>query len=69
MDLSKKIKLAMVNQGINQTELARLTEQTKSNLSNKLERNDFKLSEYERLVNALGCNLEVSIICPDGTKF
>lgn len=68
IDLTEKIKIVMLKQKTSQVELAELTGQTKSNLSNKLSRNDFKLSEYEKLVNALGCTLEISIVLPSGER-
>lgn len=66
MNLTEKLKIAMLKLGINQNQLAEATQQTKSNLSNKFVRNDFKLSEYEKLVNALGCSLEIKIVLPNG---
>lgn len=68
MNLTEKLKIAMVKQKITQTRLAELTEQTQKNLSNKMSRDNFKLSEYKKLVDALGCELEINIVFPDGTK-
>ena len=68
MNLTEKLKIAMLKQNVTQTHLAELTEQTRKNLSNKMSRDNFKLSEYKKLVDALGCELEISIILPDGTK-
>lgn len=68
INLTEKLKIAMIKRDVNQTQLATLTEQTQNNLANKLKLNNFKLSEYERLVIALGCTLEVNIVMPDGTK-
>jgi hypothetical protein len=45
-----------------------LSGQSQGNLANKFIRNDFKLSEYERLVKAMGCELEVNIKLPTGEK-
>ena len=68
MNLTEKLKIAMIKQSVNQTRLAELTEQTQRNLSNKMSRDNFKLSEYQKLVEALGCQLEICIVLPDGTK-
>ena len=68
LNLTEKLKIAMIKQNVTQSQLAELSGQTKSNLSNKIVRNDFKLSEYEKLVTALGCTLEVSIVLPNGEK-
>ena len=50
------------------SELALKAQTTKNNLSNKMSRDNFKLSEFEKLVEALGCALEISIVLPDGSK-
>lgn len=68
IDLSKKLKFAMIEQNITQSKLAELTEQTHNNLSNKIKLNNFKLSEYKRLVEALGCTLEINIVLPNGER-
>ena len=67
-NLTEKLKIAMIKQGVTQLELAKRVEQTQSNLSQKFVANNFKLSEYERLVTALGCELEISIITPNGER-
>ena len=61
MNLTEKLRFAMIKQNMTQTRLAELTDQTQKNLSNKMSRDNFKLSEYQRLVEALGCTLEINI--------
>ncbi len=68
IDLTKKIKKAMLELDISQIELAKRLNQSQSNLSQKFVANNFKLSEYEKLVEALGCQLEINIILPTGEK-
>ena len=53
---------------INQIELANRTSQKQQNLSQKMIANNFKLSEYQKLVEALGCTLEINIVLPNGEK-
>ena len=67
-NLSEQLKSVMLKLNISQVDLARQTGQSRANLSNKLSRNDFKLSEYEKLVTALGCQLEINIILPTGER-
>ena len=67
-NLTEKLKIAMIKTGKTQTELATLSGQSQGNLANKFIRNDFKLSEYEKLVTALGCELEITIITPNGER-
>ena len=68
INLTEKLKIAMLKQKITQTELARRTQQTQNNLANKMKANNYKLSEYEKLVTACGCKLEINIIMPNREK-
>ena len=68
MNLTEKLRFAMIKQNMTQTRLAELTDQTQKNLSNKMSRDNFKLSEYQRLVEALGCTLEINIVLPNGDR-
>ena len=68
MNLTESLKIAMLKLNVTQTKLAALTNQTQKNLSNKMVRNNFKLSEYQQLVEALGCRLELNIVLPSGEK-
>ena len=68
MKLTEKIKIAMIKTNTTQIVLAERTGQTQGNLANKLIRDNFKLSEFEKLVNALGCTLEINIVLPTGEK-
>ncbi len=68
INLTEKLKIAMIKQNVNQTTLAERTAQTQGNFANKLIRNNFKLSEYQKLVEALGCTLEINIVLPNGEK-
>ena len=67
-NLTEKLKIVMIKTGKTQTALAVETGQTQNNLANKMKANNFKLSEYERLINALGCELEISVIMPNGER-
>lgn len=63
-----KIKTVMVIQKFTQKDIANLLNTGQSSVSKKLASNNLKLSDYEKLVKACGCELEVNIILPDGTK-
>lgn len=56
----------MIATNINQIKLAELTNQSQQNLSQKMVSNNYKIQEYEKLVNALGCQLKINIILPNG---
>ena len=66
MKYTNKLKMAMIATNINQIKLAELTKQSQQNLSQKMVSNSYKIQEYERLVNALGCQLKIQIILPNG---
>ena len=68
INLTEQLKIAMLKQKVTQTELAHRTNQSQNNLASKMSRNDFKLSEYEKLVTALGCQVEINIILPNGER-
>ena len=66
MKYTNKLKMAMIATNINQIKLAELTNQSQQNLSQKMLSNNYKIQEYERLVSALGCQLKINIILPNG---
>ena len=68
INLTEKLKIAMIKQNVTQLQLAERTEQSQQNLSKKIAANNFKLSEYQRLTEALGCTLEINIVLPSGEK-
>ena len=63
MDVREYIKLCCVKKGnISEAELARRTGQTPQNMNNKYKRNTFKVSELEKVAEALGAELKISFI-------
>ncbi len=63
MDIREYIKLCCVKRGnISEAELARRTGQTPQNMNNKYKRNTFKISELEKVANALGADLSISFV-------
>ena len=66
MTYTQKLKMAMVATNINQVKLAELTKQSQENLSQKMAKNNFKIQEYEKLVSAMGCELKLQIVLPNG---
>ena len=68
MELTKKLKIAMLEQNINQVELARKIGQNQGNLSAKMCSENYRVKEYENLVKAIGCELEINIILPNGKR-
>ena len=68
INLTEKLKIAMIKLHMTQVRLAELSGHSQRNLANKIVRNDFKLSEYQKLVEALGCTLEIAIVLPNGER-
>lgn len=68
INLTEKLKIVMIKQNITQLQLAERTDQSQQNLSKKMTANNFKLSEYQRLVEGLGCTLEINIVLPSGER-
>lgn len=68
MDVIKKIKIAMIEMGMSQIELAKKTDQKQANLSRKLNGETMTVRELEKLTKGLGCELEINIILPDGRR-
>ena len=68
MDIAEKIRILAVKSKISVQQIAEKSGQSSANLYNKLGRNDFKLSELERIAHAVGATLEVNFIMPNGEK-
>lgn len=63
MDIREYISLCRVKRGnISEAELARRTGQTPQNMNNKYKRNTFKISELEKVANALDADLKIEFI-------
>ena len=58
METAKKIRMIMLERGVNVKELAELIGTSSSNLSNKLSRNNFKEEDLRIIANALNCEYD-----------
>ena len=62
-DVREYINLCRVKKGnISEAELAIRTGQTPQNMNNKYKRNTFKISELEKVAEALGAELKIQFI-------
>ena len=68
IDISEKIKILAVKSKMTVSDLAQKSNQSNANLYNKMARNDFKLSELQRLADGLGVGLEVNFVLQTGEK-
>ena len=61
--VADKLRIAMVkNDDMKLSELARLTGMSASNASNKFKRNNFSEAEMRKFAEALGYDLEITLI-------
>ena len=61
-DVREYINLCVKKGNISEAELARRTGQTPQNMNNKYKRNTFKISELEKVAEALGAELKIQFI-------
>lgn len=62
-DVREYIRLCRVKKGnISEAELARRTGQTAQNMNNKYKRNTFKISELQKVAEALDAELKIEFI-------
>lgn len=63
MDVREYINLCRVKRGnMTEAELARRTGQTPQNMNNKYKRNTFKVSELEKIAEALDADLRIQFL-------
>ena len=68
MDMTKKLKIAMIELEVTQMQLAERLGQSQANMSRIMTANNYRVNDLEKIVHALGCKLEVNIILPNGQK-
>ena len=66
--VSEKLRIIMARRNINMTKLAELSGQSRQNLSNKFARGNFTEDDIETLSNAMGCEVDIRFILPDGSE-
>lgn len=59
---AEQIRLILRRQGLTIADLAEKTGQSRQNLTNKLNRDNFQVSELETLASALGCELKIEFV-------
>ena len=63
MSMAEKIRIMRVKRGnLSERDLAARMGDTPQNLNNKMKRDDFRLSELEKIASALGYKLDVRFI-------
>ena len=62
IDLEKTIRKLMIDENVNLTELGRRINNSTSNLSNKLRRNNLYSDDLRKIAEALGYELKIEFI-------
>lgn len=66
MSMAEKIRIMRVKRGnLSERDLAARMGETPQNLNNKMKRDDFRISELEKIVSALGYKMEIRFIDTD----
>lgn len=68
MNVSEIIKIICVKRNISVAELSVKMGFSKQNLFNKLYRNDMKLSDFEKILAALDCELKIDVLDKDSKE-
>lgn len=63
MGMTEKIRIALVKRGnMSEAELARRMDVSPQNLHNKMKRDNFTVSDLEKIAEVLNCRLEVRFV-------
>lgn len=65
MAMSEKIKIVLLKRKMTVTALAQAIGSTRSNLSNKLSRDNFSGKELQEIAEALNCDLDMNFTLRD----
>lgn len=68
MSMSKKIKILLIERDMTMTDLAKKLETSKSNLSDKMKRDNFSEKELIEIANVLNSDFKGSFIMRDTGK-
>lgn len=63
--IGEKLQVIMKRKGLSVTELARITHQSRQNLSRKLNLNLMTVQELHELAEVLGCRVEILLTTND----
>ena len=67
--IAEKLRIAMVkNNDMKLSELAKLIDCSAPNISNKFKRNNISESDFRSIANALGYNVEITLISRENSE-
>lgn len=64
---AEKLNIIMNRLKITMTGLAAATGQSRQNLTNKFARGNFTEKDLQKIAQAMGCEVKIEFIMPDGT--
>lgn len=67
MTVAEKVRIIMKRMNMSMGDMAEATGQTRQNLSNKMNRENFSEKEIRAMAEAMGCVVEIRFTLPDGT--
>ena len=67
LSISEQLQIVLRRTKVTKTELARRLNTTAQNLNGKFRRDNWTEADARAACEALGCQLRISIILPDGT--
>ena len=62
MTASEKIRLIAKRKGKTMGDIADMTNQSRQNLSNKMQRDNFSVAELNKIATALDCTVEIQFV-------
>lgn len=66
---TEKIKILLKRRNMTAGQLAEATGQTRQNLSNKMQRDNFNEKELDAIAEALGCSCKITFVTETGEEF
>jgi len=66
MSAGEKVRTIMNRQGMSMGEMADKTGQSRQNLSNKMKRDNFTMSDLEKMADAMGLRVRVQFVDAEG---
>lgn len=66
--MAKKVRMLLVERGINQTQLAKILGMTQSNISMKLSKDNMTEADLQKIADVLNCDFEGTFVLRENGK-
>lgn len=67
MTFEEKLRMALAKQNMSQAALARAIDTTPAAFNQRVKNGKWTDADYQRIAAALGCQIEIKFVFPDGT--